>query len=188
MSKIQILFGTSNLHKVAEAKAILEPYGFIIKQYKVDLLEIQDSNLDKIAKISIENLSDIKGPLFVEDTGLFIEALNGFPGPFASYVFKTIGNYGILQLMNNLENKKAYFESYIAYKDESGSIHSFHGKCNGEISNKIKGSEWGYDPIFIPNDQNPDKLTFAEMTEEQKNHISHRSLALESFKNFLTIR
>jgi XTP/dITP diphosphohydrolase len=185
MDAFEILFGTSNAHKVKEAMDILGPHGFQIKQYTVDLLEIQDSDLEKIARVSLENLNHVEGPLFVEDTGLFIEALNGFPGPFASYVFKTLGNKGILKLLTGEINRKAYFESYIAFKDKNGTIFTFNGRCTGEISHEIKGKEWGYDPIFIPSESNPWKNTFAELDDRIKNKISHRSLALTSLKEFL---
>ena len=185
MKGTQLIFGTSNSNKLIEAKQILEPHGYKVEQYHVDLLEIQDSNLEKIAKISLENLPEMHVNIFVEDTGLFIESLNGFPGPYASFVFKTIGNTGILKLLKNETNKKAYFESYIAFKNNNGKIFTFQGKCEGEISNSLKGEKWGFDPIFIPYERNPEKLSFSELGNEIKNDISHRAKALHSFKDFL---
>ena len=88
-----------------------------------------------------------KKPIIIEDDGLFIDSLNGFPGPYSSYVFKTIGNNGILQLLKH--NRQAKFCSIIFYYDNKNSK-SFEAKIDGTISKSQHGSGWGYDPIFIP--------------------------------------
>ena len=187
----EITFGTSNVHKVKEATAVLKSYDFKVKQEYVDLFEIQDNNLETIAKTSLLQLPD-KLNYFVEDTGLFISSLNGFPGPYAAYVSKTIFNEGILILMNNISDRKAFFKSVIAFRDNLNKIHLFKGEIEGSISFKIRPGNlkpeeiFGYDPIFIPNNEmNPNQLTFSEMELTKKNIISHRAKALNELGKYL---
>lgn len=183
-----VYFGTGNLHKVAEASVILGAYGWKVIHENINRIEIQSNSIKDIAKYSLECLPEKKN-FFVEDTGLFIHAFNGFPGPYAAYVMKTLTPLGILNLFQGLNttDRTAYFESVIAFRNTNDEIHTFSGTIIGEISFEIRGSHWGFDPIFIPNDpvNNPEKLTFAEMPVEQKNLISHRSRALRLFAEFL---
>lgn len=182
----QLLFGTSNIHKLTEARKIIEPHGYNIQHYPVDLIELQNHKLESIAIYSLEQLPPTEHPIFVEDTGLFIEHLTGFPGPFAAYFFNTIGNDGIIKLLSGEENRNAYFKSVIAYRDEQNQIKTFFGRIDGKIANVIAGKDWGYDPIFIPlSNLNPDMLTFAKLDSEIKNKISHRALALHKLRNYL---
>ncbi len=119
--------------------------------------------------------------IFIEDSGLFVEALRGFPGVYSAYVSKTIGYKGILRLMKGEENRKAYFKSVVCLKLK-GEIKIFRGKVEGRIAEKARGrGGFGYDPIFIP--EGSDK-TFAE-APEIKNRASHRKRALEGMKDFL---
>lgn len=184
---IKILFGTSNSHKLAEAKGILEPHGFHIQHYPVDLIEPQSNDLQYIAVYSLEKLPNTTDSIFVEDTGLFIESLKGFPGPYAAFIYKTIGYQGILNLLGNITRRKAYFESVIAYRDTNGVISTFSGRINGWISIQSAGSKgFGFDPIFVPeSDLNPERLTFADLETNVKNQVSHRSLALIKLREFL---
>ena len=182
----KITFGTSNLHKLEEARKVFESTGIQIDHYPVDLLELQDSSLEKIAIYSLETLQIKEKKIFVEDTGLFIESLQGFPGPYAAHAFKTIGNDGILRLMLGIENRVAYFESCIAFRNFDNQIVSFTARCKGSISNSIQGEKWGFDPIFIPKHfDNPNNLTFSQLGDDLKSKISHRALVLEKLKNYL---
>lgn len=186
MENKKILFGTSNLHKLQEARNIFSETKFEVIHYPVDLLEIQNSSVEKIAIFSLEKLPPTDNEIFVEDTGLFIEGLNGFPGPYAAQTFKTLGNPGIIKLMYEIDNRKAFFESSVAFRDKNGKILAFTARCNGIISKKIFGEHWGFDPIFVPlDDLNPENKTFSQLGEEIKNNISHRSKALHMLKNFL---
>ncbi len=173
---LSVFFITSNEGKFREVKAIAERYGIDVKWLNRKYIEPQGESLEEIARLSALNLArEVNEPFFIEDSGLFIEALNGFPGPYSSYVFKTIGNEGILKLMRGVKNRKAYFKAVIAYFD-GRDIHVFTGVVEGEIANEIRGTKgFGYDPIFLYGDK-----TFAEMGEE-KNEVSHRRRALEKF-------
>jgi len=172
-----LYFVSSNNHKYSEAKKILDSFGINLGFLKSNLEEIQSNSLENIAMAKARDaFSKFKKPLIIEDDGLFIDSIQGFPGPYSSYIFKTIGNKGILNLLKN--NRKAKFLSIITYCDKN-SLESFDGKLNGKISKTKKGKGWGFDPIFIPNNS---KKTFAEINN--KNELSHRYKALKKFSKW----
>src|SRR6266487_3117972 len=106
---------TQNPDKFREARSILDGQGIQIRQLRQAQVEVQDSSLEKIARFAVKAASvNRTGLLMVEDSGLFIEALKGFPGPFSSYVYKTIGLNGILSLMHDQRKRNAYFQTSIA--------------------------------------------------------------------------
>jgi XTP/dITP diphosphohydrolase len=154
---------------------------------KNDLVEYQDDNVENIAMASsIDAVERLNLPVAVEDTGLLIESLNGFPGPYSSYVYRTIGNPKILKLMEGVKNRGAYFKSAVAfttpYMDEPL---CFIGKVKGKIVKKERGiSGFGFDPIFIPLGSSK---TFAEMTVREKNRFSHRALAFREFAKWYSL-
>lgn len=108
---------------------------------------------------------------------MFISSLKGFPGPYSSFAFDTIGNEGILRLLS--KQRSATFRSIIAYCEKEGDVVLFGADVRGKISKKIQGSKWGFDPIFVPEGQT---LTYSQL--KNKNIISHRYLALEKFANW----
>jgi XTP/dITP diphosphohydrolase len=179
-----IFFATNNINKFDEARMVLSEYKIAVGMLRMKTLEIQSDSLEEIAKVSaVEAFEKCGLPLIVEDAGLFIEALNGFPGPYAAYAYKTIGNKGLLKLMENVKDRGAKFQSIIAfYSSELESPLCFRGEVTGEITKeerrKRKNSGFGFDPIFKP--MNSDK-TFAEMTMAEKNRYSHRAMALRNF-------
>jgi len=175
-SKRSILFVTSNLNKVKEIESILSSYYITVETAKIKKYEIQSEELEEVAKESaLKAYHLLQRPLFVEDSGLFIKALNGFPGPYSSYTYKKIGLDGILKLMSGEKNRGAEFVSQIAYINQSGVIKLCRGVCEGIIAEEAKGSEgFGFDPIFIPKGHTK---TFAEMSVDEKNRFSHRAKA-----------
>ena len=174
-------FVTSNVHKFQEARRVLSEYKIATAKLKVGAIEIQDDNLENIAKTSaLDAVKNCGLPIFVEDAGLFVEALNGFPGPYSAYAYRTVGTKGILKLMNNIKNRSAHFQSVIAFTSPEEQPTCFHGKVTGKISSQERGtSGFGYDPIFEPS--KGDGRTFAEMTTTEKNQYSHRAEALRKF-------
>jgi len=179
-----IFFATNNIHKFNEARKVLAEYGVSVGMLRVKGSEIQSASLEEIAKTSvIEAFRRCNLPIIVEDAGLFIQALNGFPGPYAAYAYKTISNEGLLKLMENVENREATFHSVIAYhSSESRTPTCFNGEVMGEITKEERRgkseSVFGFDPIFKP--ANSDK-TFAQMSIAEKNRYSHRAKALRKF-------
>nr|WP_250317236.1 RdgB/HAM1 family non-canonical purine NTP pyrophosphatase [Methanoculleus bourgensis] len=118
-------------------------------------------------------------PLIVDDTGFFIDALRGFPGACAAYVQDTIGNAGILKLMEGVENRSAHFETAVAFAREDG-IRVFRGILPGTIVEPQGAGGFGYDPIFAYEGR-----TLAEMPLAEKSRISHRARALEAFRAWI---
>ncbi len=155
----------------------MDSFDISIQFFKLNLEEIQSNSLKEIALKKAQNaFSKCKKPLIIEDDGLYIDYLDGFPGPYSSYVYKTIGNQGILDLLK--KNRDAKFISNITYCDQKN-LESFEGKLDGCISKSEKGTGWGYDPIFIPKNT---KKTFAELID--KNNLSHRYKALKKFSSW----
>jgi XTP/dITP diphosphohydrolase len=179
-----IFFATGNVNKFKEARIELVKYNIAAAMIRVKTLEIQSESLEEIAKASALDAYEKCGlPVIVEDAGLFTEALNGFPGPYASYAYKTIGNEGLLRLMKNMKNRKAVFRSVIAYcsSDFTTPI-CFGGEVEGEITLKERKDKsklsFGFDPVFKPLNS---AKTFAEMSIAEKNRFSHRARALRKF-------
>jgi len=173
-----LLFASSNTNKYFEAKKILANFGIRLRFFKCNLQEIQADSIKEIASQKARDaFHQCKKPVIIEDDGLFIESLVGFPGPFSSYVFKTIGNKGILKLVG--KNRKAKFQSVISYCDKKNDLSLFEANVLGRISKALRGRGWGYDPIFIPSGKTK---TFAEL--DNKNEISHRYKALKKFSTW----
>lgn len=181
-----LFFVSTNIHKYYEMKFILQNRitDLNFNFYKQNLIEIQD---DKIEKIAIEKAKSayniVQRPIIIEDDGLFIKSLNGFPGQYSSFVFRSIGNRGILRLLKGNKDRCAFFKSIIVYSN--GNIaKAFSGQINGNISSTITDNGWGYDPIFIPwnkHDNNKNE-TFAKLSKtNKKNKLSHRRIALDKF-------
>ncbi len=178
-----IFFATGNFHKFDEARRVLSEYGIASAMLRVKALEIQSDNLEEIAKASVlDAFNRCHLPVIVEDAGLFVDALKGFPGPYGAYVYKTISNPGLLKLMKNVKDRKATFRSVIAYYDGQFVPVCFEGEAVGRISHdEIWGNlktGFGFDPIFQPVGT---MKTFAEMAIEEKNGYSHRANAVRKF-------
>lgn len=172
-----VVFVTGNKGKVKEANSILDAK---IEKKDIGYKEIQSDSLIDIAECGvIQSHKKLEKPCFVEDSGLFIHDLDGFPGPYSSYVYKTLGNKGILKTMKKIEDRKATFRSVISYCDKSG-IKTFMGEVSGQITKESRGEfGFGFDPIF-----EYENYTFAEMKPEEKNEVSHRKASLEKFANW----
>ncbi|MEM1514762.1 MAG: XTP/dITP diphosphatase [Candidatus Bathyarchaeia archaeon] len=176
-----IFFATRNINKFNEARKILAEYSISVAMVKAKMLEVQSDDIEEIAEMSaIYAARETNLPVIVEDAGLFIEALNGFPGPYSSYAYRTIGVGGLLKLLEDVEERRAYFKSVVVFCDPQEDMRCFQGIVYGRISREARGSGgFGFDPIFKP-DEEPGK-TFAEMSIEEKNRFSHRARAFKKF-------
>lgn len=178
---------TGNRHKFQEAKHVLAEFHVNLIQVDVERLEIQADDLEEVARFSAENAAHLLGgPLIVEDAGLFIHYLKGFPGPYSSYVLRKIDLEGVLRLMEGAPNRGAYFKSTVAFCEAAGRpAMVLTGIAEGRISEEKRGEVgFGYDPIFIPSEG--DGRTFAEMSPLEKNRLSHRGKALRKFAGWFT--
>jgi XTP/dITP diphosphohydrolase len=170
---------TSNAGKAVEVAAF---FGGSLEVDHIDL-EVPEHRSNDVAEIAYGKAryayGQLNTPLIVDDTGFFIDALHGFPGPYAAYVQNSIGNAGILKLMKGIRDRKARFTTAIAYADEHG-IQVFTGTLEGIIALCPRGNNgFGYDPIFELG-----KKTLAEHSIEEKSRISHRARALSSFHDW----
>lgn len=180
---MEIFFATSNKNKAEEAVQVLKPKGITVKQFPFQHNEIRSDSLEDIAREAVQAAyKKCKQPVFVEDSGLFIESLNGFPGAYSAWALGKLGLSGILRLLEEAD-RPARFEACIAYYDGSR-VSVFKGVCKGTIAIEPRGSSgFGYDPIFVPEGHSQ---TFAENIQ-LKNNISHRYISLLEFsKSFVS--
>ena len=184
---IRFVVVTTNKGKAEEFQEIFRKHELNFRIEPLETAEIQSMDLRKIASHSAVYAYSILGePVMVEDAGLFIDSLNGFPGPFSSYVFKTIGINGVLKLMKGVKDRRARFKSAIAfYSPLTEPVRIFVGEVEGWIAEEPRGSEgFGFDPIFVPAEG--DGRTFGEMSVEEKNEFSHRARAAEKFAKWIS--
>ena len=176
----ELFFVSSNKNKFQEAERILSNLGMQIDFFKTTLQEIQSNNLNDIAEHKAVNAYKlVQKPVIIEDDGLFIDSLHGFPGPYSSYVYDTIGNEGIMKLLENSQTRDAKFVSIIAYCDGDYDVKLFESSIPGKISSSIEKGGWGYDPIFIPDGESK---TYANVYDKDK--FSHRAASLTKFSNW----
>lgn len=179
-----IFFATNNVNKFNEARKVMSEHGIAVGMLRIKSLEIQNDSPEEIAKASVvDAFEKCHLPIIVEDAGLFIDALKGFPGPYAAYVYKTIGNQGLLKLMEKEKERKAHFESAVAYLSEGSKLPvCFSGEVKGKIAFEERRGDgksgFGFDPIFKPAHS---RKTFAEMSITEKNLHSHRANAFRKF-------
>jgi XTP/dITP diphosphohydrolase len=182
---MEVMFATSNQHKVAEANKVGGEFKITFTQMNVMYPEVRADSVRTVAEEGARYVhNQIRRPIMVEDSGLFIEALNGFPGPYSAFVLGKIGLEGILKLMEDCEDRRAKFVSAIGYCDKDN-VEVFEGEVEGLLTKEKRGTHgFGYDPIFKPSGS---MKTFAEDIRH-KNEVSHRRKATEALCRFLISR
>jgi len=183
----RIYFATSNDSKFAEAELALAEFGVRLGRLRTKGTELQSDDVAVIASAAASRLATLQHkPFFVEDTGLFVKSLAGFPGAYAAFVNRTIGPRGLLRLLAGSSDRSAEFVSAVAYVQASRRPRVFVGRLRGEISLKVRGSRgFGFDPVFVPEGM---KRTLGELSLNEKCLVSHRSRALKSFGRWLGSR
>lgn len=193
MTPMDILFATNNAHKLAEVQSKLAPLGYRVKGLReligdVDIPET-GSTLEENAAIKARFLSDRTGmDCFADDTGLEVSALDGAPGVYSARYAGEGCSFDdnmdkLLSALDDAADRSARFRTVICLIKE-GTEYLFEGEVKGVILEKRSGSEgFGYDPIFRP--EGHDK-SFAEMTMDEKNAISHRGRAVERLVRHLS--
>lgn len=179
MSRV-VLFATSNPGKLREARSILSPYGLEVESVDAKGTEVQaDTTAEVAAAAAAAAAARLGKPVMVEDAGLFVDSLRGFPGVYSAYVFKTIGIPGLLALLEGTRGRGARFSSAVAYCEPSGEPKVFEGEAVGRIAGAPAGKNgFGFDPVFIPKGG---RRTFAELSTEAKSRLSHRGQAMRRF-------
>ncbi|MCF7861280.1 non-canonical purine NTP pyrophosphatase [Candidatus Woesearchaeota archaeon] len=147
---MKIHFVTSNENKVREIALILGSQ-FEIIQTNLDLPELRADTNEEVAEMSAKTAFKILGePLIVEDSGFFLDALDGFPGTCTAYSHKRIGNDGFVRLMDRISDRACYYRTAIALAYGDG-VKIFSGEEKGFMATEVRGNKgWGQDPIFIP--------------------------------------
>lgn len=188
----ELVFATNNANKVAEIKKILGNL-FTVTSLKeagidIDIPEPYDT-LEENARAKSKTIFEMTGKnCFSEDTGLFVDALNGHPGvKSARYAGDKATNKEniekLLANLNGVEKRTARFKTVISLM-QAGKEFQFEGVCEGEIIETPVGEKgFGYDAVFIPDGN---EKTFAQMETEEKNIYSHRKKAMKKLIGFLS--
>lgn len=185
----KLILASNNAHKVEEIKSILDDYTILtLKDINFNQEIIEDgTTFEENALIKARTICQFSGKTAIaDDSGLSVELLDGRPGVYsARYSKEQTDEKNIEKVLMELDGKKskAKFVSVIALVNPDGTEYTFRGECHGEIIFEKRGNNgFGYDPIFYVPTLNK---TFAELTPEQKNSISHRKQSLEKFSQFL---
>ena len=178
-----ISFVTGNVGKLREVESLLQ--GRVsFEAVKLDLVEIQGPDC---ATICIEKAKEafrlLKRPVLIEDSGLSFDALQGLPGPYIKWFYDKIGNDGLYKMLQGFPSKSAWASCTFTLCLGDGEMYSFEGRIQGTIVEPAGEGGFGWDPLFKP--LNGGGKTYAEMSAEEKNLISHRSVALSKLVEFL---
>ena len=178
-----IKFVTTNDGKYREVASLFHAHGIEVGRENLPVPEVQADELEEVVRYSLDVLAGLTASdVLVDDSGFFVDALNGFPGVFSAYTFRAIGVRGILRLMERQENREARFATVMGVRMK-GEVHLFRGECRGTVAGEPGGKEgFGFDPIFIPDGR---EATFAEMSMDEKNAISHRGSAAKKVAEYL---
>jgi len=183
-----VTFVTGNANKLEELKRMISaggmPLAMQLRNCKIDLPELQ-GHPDDIAKHKCALAAEkVNGAVITEDTSLCFTALNGLPGPYVKWFLDDCGRDGLCNLLAAHDDKSAYAQTIVAFSAGAGKdVKLFHGKTIGKIVRPRGKHDFGWDPIFQPDEG--EGLTYAEMEKEGKDAISHRGRVFQKFKDFL---
>lgn len=180
MNNLTLTVVTGNKNKAAEIGAIT---GMPVTNVGLEIPEIQSLDVVEVAKAKARDAYDrLKVPVVVDDTGMRIEGLGGLPGALVVWFLDTVGPQGILRMMQGVPDRRASVSTCVAFCDGK-TVEAFEGVVSGCLTLEIRGANgFGYDPIFVPDG---DDKTYAEMTSDEKNRKSMRSIALGKLRTFL---
>jgi inosine triphosphate pyrophosphatase len=193
-----ITFVTGNKNKLAEVQRLLSTSSsndeqlsipFDIDNHQLDLPELQGSPSD-IAREKCQMASlQLKTAVLTEDTCLCFHGLNGLPGPYIKWFLDGLGHDGLNKLLQGFDDKTAYAQTIIAFSPgPDKEVRLFEGKTEGRIVPARGSNDFGWDPIFEPTEDEQgsgSRKTYAEMTRDEKNAISHRGRAFHKFREYL---
>lgn len=173
-------FITGNQNKLKEIQAILPN----VEQLDIDLPEIQELDAKEIIREKLlEAYRHKDGEFIVEDTSLYFDCLNGLPGPLIKWFLKQLGNAGLAELVAKYATDRAEAKTLIGYAKSRDEVYFFEGTIKGRIVPPRGETSFGWDPIFMPDGHD---VTFAEMSQDEKNRISMRRNAVMQLKEFLS--
>lgn len=178
MNKIFLV--TGNVHKLEEWRRQL-PSDIEINSIDIDLPEIQSIDPEEIVADKAKRAYEAAGkPVVVEDVSAGLEKLNGLPGPFVKFFIKRLGEDALFQLAGE-EGQPASVSCSVAYYD-GDTLLTVRGDIKGTVVKSRGDNGFGFDKTFVPDGQT---LSYAEMSEEQKDGVSHRSVAIKIFLDSL---
>lgn len=166
----KIIFVTGNKRKFETANNVLNKFGINLTQRDMDISEIQDTDIRKVAENSSKDAAEkLKTPVIKEDVGFQIDALNGFPGPFSKFINDWLEPQKILKMLENEKNRKARFVDVIAYCNPDKETVSFITITEGTIADEQSGENgWGIDKIFIPEGS---QVTLACLSDSERRNV-----------------
>lgn len=177
----KIIFITGNKGKLKEAKEILRGINLVNKE--IDLPEIQETDAKKVIEAKLlEARKHHKGEYVIEDVSLYLDCLNGLPGPLIKWFLEKLEKERIFEIAKKLNNFKVEAKAIVGYMDRKGKIKYFEGSVKGKISKPKGEGGFGFDQIFIPTGY---KKTLGEMSPEEKNKISMRKKAFIKLAKYL---
>jgi len=193
---MKILLATNNGDKVKEIKeklAGLNLEAVTLKEIGMEIeVEEDRDTLEGNAMKKAKEIYELTGiPTMADDTGLFVDALNGEPGVYSSRYAGENASYDdncrkLLEEMRDVseDERNAYFKTVICFYYDEDRQYYFEGTVQGRIIREKRGMEgFGYDPVFVPDGY---MRTYAEMPLNEKNKLSHRGRAVEQLRNFLS--
>ncbi len=179
-----VTFVSRNAGKVPEVRAVLAESGVRVHWRKKEFVEPQADTLEEVVAAKLRSVGGISGYVLVEDSGLFIPSLHGFPGVYSAHFLEVWGFAPMLELLRR-RSRTAYFRT-VAGLRHGGRQWMFVGEVHGSIARRAVGrGGFGYDPIFVPNGWN---RTFAQVPASEKDAISHRARAVRKVGVFLARR
>jgi inosine triphosphate pyrophosphatase len=188
-----ITFVTGNAKKLEEVKRILQPdtskestsyYEYELTHRKIDLPELQGEPIAIAREKCLAAAEKVQGAVITEDTSLCFNALKSLPGPYIKWFLESCGHDGLNKMIAAFEDKTAYAQTVVAFCPGPGHAPIlFDGRTTGKIVAARGKLDFGWDPIFEP-DEGQGK-TYAEMTKEEKDSISHRSRAFKQLSDYM---
>ncbi len=178
---VDVAFVTTNAGKFREARELLKPFGVRLRWVRQPLAEPQADDLETVARAKAAAVRRVRGYVLVEDSGLFIDSLGGFPGVYSAHFLRLWGFGPVLQLLRR-RPRGARFRAVAALR-RGRAVRLFVGEVQGRIARRAAGTHgFGYDPIFVPRGEH---ATFAELGPDVKNRLSHRARAMTRVGRFL---
>ena len=193
MTLSEVVFASHNAGKIKEIKELLQPFGINVKSaldMKLPDVEETGSTFAENSLLKSQTIAELTGlPCIADDSGLCVDALNGAPGVYsARYAPNRNFDKGMEKLLAEMaqspnKSRKAHFSCVISLAFPNGGYELFEGRVDGHIATEKQGiGGFGYDPLFIPDGF---AKSFAQMSKDEKNQVSHRGRAVEKLKAYL---
>ena len=193
MTLSEVVFASHNAGKIKEIKELLQPFGINVKAaLDMELPDVEEtgSTFAENSLLKSQTIAELTGlPCIADDSGLCVDALNGTPGVYsARYAPNRDFDKGMEKLLAEMaqspnKSRKAHFSCVISLAFPNGGYELFEGRVDGHIAAEKQGiGGFGYDPLFIPDGF---AKSFAQMSKDEKNQVSHRGRAVEKLKAYL---